>query len=144
MFLRRRWIGWILVIICCTFIFKLTDSPASTSKHTTSIIKTEIKASHSATIKINYIVRKSAHMTLFGILAICLLLALGKIKHAPLLSWALATAYGALDEIHQIFKPDRTAAAADVLIDSAGALLALLFFWGVRGLVAMLKKTDVP
>lgn len=38
---------------------------------------------------------------------------------------AIATAYGALDEVHQYFVAGRTASVTDALLDAAGALLVL-------------------
>ncbi len=42
-----------------------------------------------------------------------------------LLSFALCVAYGALDEFHQYFVPDRLADWRDVLSDTTGAAIAL-------------------
>ena len=41
-------------------------------------------------------------------------------------AWALATLYAATDEFHQVFVPGRSGKVADVLLDSAGALLGVL------------------
>ncbi len=46
-----------------------------------------------------------------------------------LLCWLGAVGYGILDEIHQSFIPLRTASAADVAADAAGAGLAILAAW---------------
>lgn len=42
------------------------------------------------------------------------------------LAWALCVAYGATDELHQKFVPDRFADVSDVLSDSIGAGLGLV------------------
>jgi len=38
-------------------------------------------------------------------------------------------AYAASDEFHQLFVPSREASVLDVLIDTAGAVFALLLIW---------------
>jgi VanZ family protein len=50
-------------------------------------------------------------------------------------AWAFAAtfAYAAVDEFHQSFVPGRTARVADVLIDAAGAVVALaVLAWSIR------------
>jgi VanZ family protein len=41
----------------------------------------------------------------------------------------LVILYAASDEFHQSFVPSREASVLDVLIDTAGSVLALLFLW---------------
>ncbi len=69
----------------------------------------------------DYVLRKCAHMTEYGILAILLARATG--------SWAwafgLAVAYAATDEFHQTFVRGRHGSPVDVGIDAAGALIGL-------------------
>lgn len=43
-----------------------------------------------------------------------------------LVAWLIAAGYSALDEIHQIFVPSRGPSPLDSLLDSTGALIALL------------------
>ena len=57
--------------------------------------------------KIEYPVRKAAHMSEYAVLGI-------------------TAAYAVTDEFHQLFVPGRAGRVTDVLIDSAGAFLALL------------------
>jgi len=42
-------------------------------------------------------------------------------RHAALLAAALATTYGALDEVHQMFVAGRTASVTDALANALGA-----------------------
>ncbi len=76
---------------------------------------------------LNVLVRKSAHFTEYGILALCYLYALGERKRS--LALLLAILYAASDEYHQSFTPLRRPAWTDVLIDSAGAWTALWLMW---------------
>ena len=66
---------------------------------------------------------KLVHAATYGILALMLYAALGR----PLTAWLLASLYGIRDEIHQSFVPGRSADVWDVLANSMGAALAILF-----------------
>lgn len=86
---------------------------------------------------IHFLVRKSAHMTEYALLALLLLRALsherGEVRRWISSAWVLATAYAASDELHQLFVEGRNGSFIDVLIDSAGAALGLFAYsWVVR------------
>lgn len=94
--------------------------------------------------KIDYPVRKLAHMSEYGILAVFAFFAIiawpikGKrIYWFPL---CLCVIYASSDEIHQLFVPDRAGRVTDVLIDSCGAVIALLIIWGIMSLVNKKNK----
>lgn len=74
--------------------------------------------------------KKGAHLAAYAIL---MLLALWAVRDWR---WALAITigYAMSDEYHQTFVPTRQGTAVDVLVDSAGAILALLGvrWWGKR------------
>ena len=80
---------------------------------------------------VHLFIRKSAHFTEYFVF--CLLIYRG-IRGARagwrwlwgLSAWFAAAAYSALDEIHQAFVASRTASAYDSLLDSIGALVAML------------------
>ena len=79
------------------------------------------------------IIRKAAHMTEFGILA---LLWLGTLHSGfPGFQWrypaafAAASLYAATDEVHQLFVSGRAGQVTDWLIDSSGALIFLSAAW---------------
>lgn len=96
-------------------------------------------------LKIEYPVRKAAHMSEYAVLALLLLAtfyAYSKretgVKKIWILSlWSLAGvfSYACLDEFHQLFVAGREGKFTDVLIDSAGAAAALL----VAGLILASK-----
>jgi len=73
------------------------------------------------------IIRKGGHMVEYAILATLLFWALGRRWLVVLL---LCVLYAAGDEWHQSFVPSRQGAVADVLIDTTGAALAILFWVG--------------
>jgi len=79
-------------------------------------------------------IRKAAHITEFGVFSIALFHGVRGERHDWRPEWALITlliamSYAGLDEWHQSFVPMREARFRDVLIDSAGALLAQLLVW---------------
>lgn len=85
-----------------------------------------------------FFIRKAAHFTEYALLALLLLSAMRQSLN-PLArgwSWRWATlallicaAYAASDEFHQSFVPSRYGCAQDVMIDVAGAVMALTLVW---------------
>lgn len=80
----------------------------------------------------NVLVRKAAHMTEFGVLAVCtsyyLFICGLRGRRGMMYSIFLSVAYAITDEIHQLFVPGRSGRVTDVLIDTIGCLLGALFF----------------
>ncbi len=83
-------------------------------------------------------VRKCAHLTVFGILALLFWRAFRKpVKHdARPWSWREArhaligvVIYAITDEVHQAFTPNRQGSSVDVLIDTVGGAAGLLALW---------------
>lgn len=86
-------------------------------------------------------VRKAAHMTEYGILAMSITFAMGvgknslyqkrrwSSKRLVIYSWLFTSAYAATDEFHQLFVPGRSGEGRDVLIDAVGALAGSLFMY---------------
>jgi VanZ family protein len=89
---------------------------------------------------LHHFIRKSAHFVEYFVLSLLILRGLRAGRHAPRLGWAVAAialvaGYAALDEYHQSFVPGRTAAVADVLLDTSGGIAAqviaaLVMLWG--------------
>jgi hypothetical protein len=80
----------------------------------------------------DFVVKKTAHVVEYGILATLIYRALINSnvsnKKAMLYSVALAFLYGATDEFHQSFTPGRGPKFTDVLIDTLGASI---FIYGI-------------
>jgi len=85
-----------------------------------------------------FAVRKAAHVTEYAILALLVWRALQKPNAGNPRPWHWSHARSALivvalyatsDEIHQAFVPTRQASVWDVLLDTLGGALGLLFLW---------------
>ncbi|MGH9422286.1 MAG: VanZ family protein [Thermoanaerobaculia bacterium] len=79
--------------------------------------------------RLNFLIRKSAHLTEYGILGALSFRALRGEQSLWSLQWAigavlLAACVAAVDEFHQTFVPSRTGTFHDVLLDAAGAAVA--------------------
>ena len=83
------------------------------------------------------ILRKAAHMVEFGLLWFLWWRALG--YGSMLLPAAVSVAYAVTDEVHQTFVSGRVGSPVDVLIDTAGVLLAML---AVRRLRTRRRRSD--
>jgi hypothetical protein len=81
----------------------------------------------------NFAFMKSAHAFFFGALAILIYRALRgeglSRKRAAIWALALTIAYGASDEIHQIFTQGREAKVRDVFIDGTGASIVIYLIY---------------
>ncbi len=87
---------------------------------------------------LNLLLRKSAHLTEYGILALLLYRTFLNRTH---FEWRLRTAawsllvaglYAFTDELHQVFEPGRGPSLMDCAIDTAGALLGILAIYGTQ------------
>ena len=83
--------------------------------------------------KLNYPVRKTAHVLEYLILTIFINSVAynffkDKLLHCNLLGFATSFIYACTDEIHQMFSLNRTALFSDVLVDTVGVLLGCLIF----------------
>lgn len=68
------------------------------------------------------------HVVQYAVLAM-LLWPVCRGRWLPILG--IAVVYAALDEWHQSFVPSRQGSVVDVMIDTAGAVLALVFLSGI-------------
>lgn len=75
---------------------------------------------------IEFGVRKTAHMMEYALLGLLLAAAIGKerAKYALL----IGVLYAGSDEFHQLFVAGRSGKITDVMIDSAGVFLGVLFY----------------
>ncbi|EKE04954.1 MAG: phosphotransbutyrylase [uncultured bacterium] len=89
----------------------------------------------------DFILKKTAHIIEYGVLATLLYRAMinsgVEKKKSMWLAVIIAVLYGITDEVHQSFTPGRGPAVRDVLIDTSGALIF------IYGIVGNIKKTPV-
>jgi VanZ family protein len=95
---------------------------------------------------VDLVVRKFAHLFVYGVLAILVLRLLqpddDAVPTAPVLvtAWLLTVAYAISDEWHQTFIDGRSGQASDVAIDAAGAAIALAAIRRLRRLTANRRR----
>ena len=140
----KRVIYTILLIIWMLVIFLFSNQTASKSQSASDkvasdivdvvevVTKNDIKESKKESIIENtrFIVRKTAHFTLYFILGIIvyLLLTSYNVKMPILYSILFCLLYACSDEIHQLFSSGRTAKVMDVCIDTFGSSVAIIIF----------------
>ncbi len=138
---KKLILHWTPVAVFMALIFiGSTDllSGQSTGRFLIPLIKFFLPTADDSTISmIRLLIRKAGHITEYAVLTALIWQAMtfGRASGAPtklweprraFLAWTLSTAYAASDEFHQSFVPSRVASPVDVIIDSAGALLALV------------------
>lgn len=130
--------AWWPALLWGAFISILSTDSFS-AEHTSRIIIPILRwlipsISPDTLVLVHHLIRKSAHFTEYFIF--CLLLYHGvrasrrssrewRWSYA-FVAWLIAAVYSVLDEVHQIFVPSRGPSAWDSLLDSTGALFALL------------------
>lgn len=128
--LNKRCFWQIAVIILVIALYIFTADPLSNNAHTIKFLERLNWLTAQDLRFLSKIIRKLAHLLVFGVLAVTIKNALSaNSRRGYPLAWFLATLLGASDEIHQIFVPGRTPLFSDVMIDSAGAILALCILY---------------
>lgn len=136
---------WLPVVLWCALIVAASGDTKSVHR-SSRIIEPLLRwlfpdLSEEVLWHVVFLARKWAHLFTYGVLALLLWRGLRATfwtqmtvwsRRCAHTAWALATAYAVTDEIHQTFVPGRQGAVLDVIIDSAGAALALFFLWLIR------------
>lgn len=126
---------WILPVAWMIVIFLFSNQPGSESSQLSGsfarLLESVVKNLNIAISpsQLHFLIRKTAHYTVFFILGLLLYIAIYPKKN-PLFSTGLRSliygvAYAAFDEVHQLFIAGRAGQIRDVLIDSAGVLTAV-------------------
>lgn len=104
--MKNKLNSWIPVVIWAVVIFLFSSRPDLPSNQI---------------YVLDFIIKKSAHMTEFGIFTFLLYRAF-KFKKIDT-SFLIALSYAFTDEIHQLFVPGRDGKLTDVFIDLLGILI---------------------
>lgn len=81
---------------------------------------------------IEFIIRKSAHFVIFGLVAVAVYLVISKVRHRYWLALLITLILASLDEYHQYLTGGRTPSIKDVLLDMSGAITFLTVFVGLK------------
>ena len=138
----KKIIYTVLLIMLLLVIFLFSNQTANKSQSTSdkvasgivdiveTVTKNEIKKDKRESIIENtrFLVRKTAHFTLYFILGIIvyLLFASYGVKKIAFYSILFCFLYACGDEVHQLFLDGRTAKILDVCIDTCGSSLAVI------------------
>ncbi len=136
----RAW--WPALLWSVVIFFASTDT--FSSDHTATVFGAILhwfapSMSQATFDTVHHIIRKSAHFTEYFIFYLLLYRGIRGARIGwhwswAFIAWFIAAAYSALDEIHQSFVASRTASAWDSLLDSSGALIALLVLFLIHRL----------
>ncbi len=133
-----------LIFWCCVVFFFSSQSADESTKRSDIIVKrvecadegVRAQAIEDAGFSVTGLVRKTAHIIEYGVLASAAYFVFRRFSWA----FAFSAMYAASDEIHQIFVPGRGPRVTDVAIDSIGAMLALSAIYAVKTLIERPKK----
>lgn len=121
--MRKNYISLFLAIVWMFIIFRITASPSATGSNTLMILQDWLGVHGLVADSLNYVIRKLAHVTVFGLLAIIFYFVFEKNRY--LWAWICTTIYAGADEFHQSLVGGRTSSIYDVILDSFGAVVAL-------------------
>jgi VanZ family protein len=137
LFTKKIW--WLLTAAWAGMIFNLSRAPyasASSEKLLCKVLDWFSILPQNLNL-LNNVLRKSAHLTEYAVLAVFLYNAMKPVG-APSWSgkaafWALLASgsYSLTDEFHQMFVPGRRASLFDCLIDTTGAFLGLFVLFNI-------------
>ena len=144
----------ILTIIWMWFIFYMSNQSSNISQeqskriekllNNTPIIENMLSETLNSSNS-QFIIRKVAHIILFCFLSILCFIVVYEIKNnikvATLLSFSITFIYACIDEIHQLFIPGRSGKINDVLLDSIGTIMGLIFINLIFMLNNKIKKS---
>jgi VanZ family protein len=116
-----------VILIASTDLFSGSNTAGVLQRIATTIFGYRLSPETAATL--NYFMRKTAHVTEYGILSALTFRALRGEKRSWNPRWAIgaivfAAFIASIDEIHQSFVPSRTGTWHDVVLDAAGATIA--------------------
>ena len=142
-----------LLILWCVLIFALSAEPANKSSNTSGELTRAVfrffypgfnemglEAQNAIISEASFIIRKTAHFSLYLILGLLSFLNIMAYKLPfalkPILSLGFSSAYSISDEIHQKFVEGRSCELRDILIDILGAIVGI----ALVSIIFLIKK----
>lgn len=144
---KIKYVKCIIAIICCIIIFSFSAVPATASTKQSkgltynvikllNVNKLSEKELTKLTKKVNPLVRKIAHFSIYMILAIVTYMFIEelniksksekeRLRKNIIYTCIFCIIYAVFDEIHQIYVPGRTGKAIDVIIDTLGSCMGI-------------------
>ncbi|MBU8686479.1 VanZ family protein [Priestia megaterium] len=92
----------------------------------------EFYTSYTYGFNLEFILRKIAHLSFFGMLGLLFYWNLKEQKYRCLKAWLCVAIFAFLDEVHQAFIIGRDGRIVDVMIDSFGAAILLFLLYILR------------
>ncbi|MBD7984861.1 VanZ family protein [Sporosarcina sp. Sa2YVA2] len=89
---------------------------------------------------VEFLLRKSAHFFIFGLLALAVYYVLPKFRLRTITAFIITVGFAMADEYHQSLTGGRTATIQDVILDASGAFTFLLIFRLIYSAVMSLKR----
>ena len=131
----KKLFPWILVILWMALIFYLSHQPATSSSDLSSgitqmimnIIEKLVPSGSFDFELFHHVIRKNAHFFAYLILGFLVANAVWGYKSMAV-AILICVLYAMSDEFHQTFIPGRAGQVMDVFIDSAGAIVGVLFY----------------
>ncbi|MBS6025319.1 MAG: VanZ family protein [Paeniclostridium sordellii] len=146
---KNIWVG--LTIIWMGLIYYMSNQPATISSSQSGgfinmlsnlpIIGNTIKELMKIGIA-EFLIRKSAHMFLYFMLAILIYMVFKNINNIKVYIYSLTGCfiYACTDEIHQLFITGRSGEFKDVLVDTLGAIIGLLLVFMINKILNLRKN----
>ena len=96
--------------------------------------------------KIEHIIRKLAHFSLYTVVGILMMSLMSTYNIEQIKRYGVSLGVGMIyaisDEIHQSFIPDRTPAVGDVFIDTCGVIFGIILVRVVMLIILKVKNTN--
>ncbi|GAA0176788.1 VanZ family protein [Clostridium sediminicola] len=135
--MSKKHFNWLMVILWMALIFTFSHQPGNISDKNSKLViylfdMLGLDLNGLLGEVSNFIVRKLAHFTEYFILYMFLIRAMNyknfKIENI-FIAVIYVFLYAASDEIHQAFVPNRGPAIRDVIIDTSGAIFAMIIYY---------------
>jgi VanZ family protein len=127
----RRWRYWLPAVAVMAGIF---------------VLSAQSGLSVTEDVDVERPIRVSGHLLAYGVLGGLLLFALARAGRPrwpqALAAWVLSVLYGATDELHQAFVPDRSGRVDDLVVDAIGAAVGIVLAWAALSTIRRRGEGD--